>query len=354
MLYRGKKRSTNAKDDESINMLKVKYFWWFLVVWLVISGPAHCTDIAFESDSLRIQKRAAYWVIVHEVDPGETVYALSRRYAVSVEQILKLNPVAENDLHVGQLLYIPFSSSKYYMHKVKKGETLYSISILFHISVNELKMWNKLAENDIHIDQELKILEIRAEILPVQSSKWIYHTTVAGETLYSIAGKYQVTVDDLKNWNALVSDEIVVGQQLRMPAGDDTVMEQPRADIDEKDVSNKNEQFVDKNDIDEMKASGMPGLPVLDFPMKEERGLAALIEGTGSSNKYLALHRSASPGTILMVRNEMNNQVVFVRVIGRLPDTGANAKVIVKISKAAWETINAVNPKLRVKVSYFR
>ena len=79
-----------------------------------------------------------------------------------------------------------------------------------------------------------------------------------------------------------------------------------------------------------------------------------MIEGPQSTSKFLALHRTAKPGSILLIRNELNNQMVFVRVIGKLPSTGANEKLVVKISRAAWENINAVNRKLRVKVSYFK
>jgi rare lipoprotein A (peptidoglycan hydrolase) len=50
-----------------------------------------------------------------------------------------------------------------------------------------------------------------------------------------------------------------------------------------------------------------------------QNGLAELIEGTEGNRKYLALHRTAPVGTILKVRNEMNNREVFVRVMGKLP-----------------------------------
>lgn len=54
---------------------------------------------------------------------------------------------------------------------------------------------------------------------------------------------------------------------------------------------------------------------------------------SGNSDMFLALHRTAPVGTIMQVRNQMNDLSVFVKVIGKLPDTGANDKVVVKISK---------------------
>lgn len=344
--------SVSEKMMKPTIKLKVNFFYLILLSLTFVSGSVYCEDFAVASDSLGIQKKASHWVIAHEVDPGETVYALSQRYGVAIEQIIKFNPGIENGLQAGHILYIPFSSGPYFMHKVRKGETLYSISKIYNISVDELKTWNAFRVNEIHTGQELKIVENRAVIFPEQSRYWIYHHTVPGENLYSIAKKYQVTVADLKKWNALVGDEIVVGQQIKLPGGSYNEVEQTLPDTTLYPVSNGNEIHADEGRIAKIRASDITGYPVMDFSMREERGLAALIEGTGNSNKFLALHRTAPPGTILIVRNELNNQVVFVRVIGKLPDTGTNNKVIVKISEPAWININAVNRKLRVKVSY--
>lgn len=80
----------------------------------------------------------------------------------------------------------------------------------------------------------------------------------------------------------------------------------------------------------------------------KEGGLAELIEGTDGNRKYLALHRTAKVGTILKVRNELNNREVFVRVRGELPNIGANTNVIIKISKSAYDRLGAIDPKFRV------
>jgi rare lipoprotein A (peptidoglycan hydrolase) len=67
---------------------------------------------------------------------------------------------------------------------------------------------------------------------------------------------------------------------------------------------------------------------------------------------FLALHRTAPVGTIMQVRNQMNDLSVFVKVIGKLPDTGANDKVIVKLSKKAYERLAALDKRFRVELSY--
>jgi hypothetical protein len=85
-----------------------------------------------------------------------------------------------------------------------------------------------------------------------------------------------------------------------------------------------------------------------------EGGLAELIEGTEGNRKYLALHRTAPMGTILKVRNEMNNREVFVRVMGKLPDTALTNKLIIKISKSAYDRLGAIDPRFRVEVTYYK
>ena len=77
-----------------------------------------------------------------------------------------------------------------------------------------------------------------------------------------------------------------------------------------------------------------------------------IIEDVPDTKKYLAFHNDAPVGTIMQVRNEMNNQSVFVRVINTIPPTGDNSKVILKISKKAYDRLGAVDSRFPVEISY--
>jgi rare lipoprotein A (peptidoglycan hydrolase) len=83
-----------------------------------------------------------------------------------------------------------------------------------------------------------------------------------------------------------------------------------------------------------------------------EKGIAEVITGTGESAKFLALHKSAPVGTIIQVSNPMNNISIFVRVIGKLPATGENDKIVIKLSQSAYERLNAIDKKFLVDLSY--
>ncbi|MBC5773927.1 LysM peptidoglycan-binding domain-containing protein [Pontibacter sp. KCTC 32443] len=115
-------------------------------------------------------------------------------------------------------------------HVVAKGETLYSISKTYNVTVAELTKWNKLTEGPLKLGQELIIAEpltateiqevdvTAVEVEEVQEAKVEFHTVAAGETLYQISKKYNVTLDELKQWNNLNEGVLSIGQQLRVAA----------------------------------------------------------------------------------------------------------------------------------------
>jgi rare lipoprotein A (peptidoglycan hydrolase) len=83
-----------------------------------------------------------------------------------------------------------------------------------------------------------------------------------------------------------------------------------------------------------------------------ETGFAEAIEGDVNSKKHLCLHKTAPTGSILQVKNEANGQSVFVKVIGKLPETGSNEKLIIRISRQAYDRLLAVGKRFAVEVSY--
>ncbi len=103
-------------------------------------------------------------------------------------------------------------------HFVKQGETLYSISKLYVMTIENLKTLNNLQSNSVSEGQKLfiklldKLLETPKEVLKI-------HTVKAGETLYSISKKYKISVKDIKLYNNLTSDSIALGQVLKLQKG---------------------------------------------------------------------------------------------------------------------------------------
>ncbi len=337
--------------------------------WRFAMPPIFYNDFGPPFDSLRLETINGKLFIIHQIDAKETLYSISRRYGVAITAILEFNPTSDGGLATGQILKVPYvpkaknqqaQPSGNRIHKVAVGETLFSISRLYDVAVDDIKSWNNLKENTLSSGQELIIkkksgLSTENKLPTVKSLNGV-HTVAAKESLYSIANLYGIAVLQLMQWNGIKGSELKIGQTL--------FVTQP--------MNNSTEVKNDQNKIVEIKEPVEPITKevVVNPVIKEttikiservigsdevkEGGLAELIEGTEGNRKYLALHRTAKVGTILKVRNELNNREVFVRVAGPLPDTGINTNVVIKISKSAYDRLGAIDQRFRVEVTYYK
>ena len=107
---------------------------------------------------------------------------------------------------IGQLLKLPSMLLPEEDYIVKKGDTLYSIAREYNTTVDELKKYNNLENNLLEIGREL--------IIPPFPNLETTYTVEKGDSLYSIARKFNTTVDELKSLNNLPSNLINVGQIL--------------------------------------------------------------------------------------------------------------------------------------------
>ncbi len=96
---------------------------------------------------------------IHIVGKGETFYAISKRYGISIANIKELNGLSSNILKVGQELKIGYAENKFLKERkywvVRKGQTLYRIAKESNTTVSELKNLNNLESNTIKIGDSL-------------------------------------------------------------------------------------------------------------------------------------------------------------------------------------------------------
>ena len=209
-------------------------------------------SISFDSvatlDSLRTEIKDGKRFVVHQVEEKETLYAISRRYQISVDLISEVNPGVQNGLKIGQELNIPLGASEsvemdspnQVSHLVDMGETLYSISKKYAVSVEELKSWNSLTGNDLDVGQQLVVnlasIDSGSSIEKLTSSTTAppstfdnqYHVVEEKQTLFGISQLYKVQIAQLQRWNNLIGNDISIGQQLIVGKGKNSV---PRTDV---------------------------------------------------------------------------------------------------------------------------
>lgn len=146
------------------------------------------------------------------VQKGDSLYSIAQKFDTTVNKLKELNNLTSNLLDIGQILVVGevpvVTEGEGTIYVVQRGDSLYSIAIKFNTTVDEIKILNNLTNNLLSIGQKLRIPEkVQNDIYVVQS----------GDSLYSIANKFNTTVNDIKALNNLTSNLLSIGQTLKIP-----------------------------------------------------------------------------------------------------------------------------------------
>lgn len=249
---------------------------------------------AARQDSIGKKKVDGKWYIVHQVNQGEGLFSVSRKYGIPLAKLKESNPHIGNFLKIGQLLMVPTKT-------------------------------NQITEEHSQVKDE------------ILDNTYIVKS---GETLFSIGQKTKVSINDLIEINHLKSTEISIGQVLKLNKG-------PRK-IETFDTLKKNPAVIHHAD-DYRKDS---------FHIKEFGIMKIEEVGFGETSKLgeinplrnEAFHYEAPIGTILLVKNISNNRSVFVKVVGNSPFDGNQNSILFLSEKAT--SILGIQSKTKVKISY--
>ncbi len=285
-------------------------------VYLVLFVGLATTGLQAQQDSLGVEKVGNQIFVLHKVLPKQTLFSLAQRYQTSISDIKKENPVLDNGMQIGQTLKIPFG-----------GE-----------------MASTDQANQAFVTESLS------------------HKVQAGETLFAISRKYNVQVSDIKKWNMLSSNNLVLGQSLAIEiqkaVKSDSALSNTKSLPDNYTPPVAQEPYAQDSAMQEE----VMGEAEEDTPMYEDKpfeevateGLAEVIDESEPTNKFFALHRTAKVGTVIKVKNLMNNLTVYVRVIGTIPATSNNDDIIIKLNQRAYNHLKAVDKRFRVSLSFFQ
>ena len=159
----------------------------------------------------------------HAVKPKETLYGISKMYGVSIEELIAANPELKNGLKIGMNLEIPIISKiqqesdiNYEFHWVVKDDTLYNLSKRYHITQAELLRLNPSLKDGLKIGLELVVPKISEEAISGYSSDYEYHTVVKDDTLYNLSKRYQVSQSELFRLNPELSEGLKLGMVLKI------------------------------------------------------------------------------------------------------------------------------------------
>ena len=149
----------------------------------------------------------------YTVKSGDSLWSISRKFGITVDELKNANNLSSNLLSIGQNLIIPGKDldaiGEEYV--VKKGDTLYSIARKYNTSVDNIKSINNITTDSLAIGQIIKL----PSTSDVASDTYIVKK---GDSLYSIARTYNTSVDKLKEINNLTSNALAIGQVLKLPS----------------------------------------------------------------------------------------------------------------------------------------
>jgi LysM repeat protein len=265
-------------------------------------------------DSLGLKKENNKTFLLFKVGPKQSLFSILKRYNLSLTEFKSANTEIEIPVKTGEIVYIPL----HYLEESNPAP-----------KVVEEKVIEAPKEAEIHI------------VAPKQG-------------LLSVANMHKVTMAELRKWNNLTSDRLQEGQRLIVsdPAGststiavDKSILLPAKAAVTVAPATAAAATQPPTEATAPVKEKGPE-----DIKKKIETGIAELIDVPDNSGKFLALHRTAPIGTLVLVKNLTNNQSIWVKVIGRLPN--GDAKVIIKLSPKAFEKLNAVDKRVRAEISY--
>ncbi len=312
----------------------------------------------------------------HAIKSGETLSSIAKKYKTTIAELIRLNPDAAKGLKAGGLLVVSGvgkskdesvappkeAASDAKTHKVISGESMSRIAKKYKVSLKDLEEWNGIKSNQLKAGQEIvvsspedapkaKAEKPAREEEPVASKSEPaegegIHIVTKGETLSAIAKKAGITVAELKKINGLKSNNVNLGQQLKVPGTKEEKpvvqkKEEPKPEMKPKaekpEVMKPEPAKVEKiaapvSVKEPGKSSITPPPPAQEIPEKPEEktgtgirevnntlgytrvvetGFAEAIEGDFNSKKHLCLHKSAPIGSILQVKNETERTVRF-------------------------------------------
>ena len=332
-----------------------------LTSFTLSAGPAP----AAPTDSIGVEVRGGQRFVRHRVAKGESFYALARRYNVRLDQLQAANPQLTSGLTLGQVVLVPRGAARATTapagaaaavsprpatatatvkagatspaaagrHTVAKGETLFGIARRYNLAPTELIRINKLPANaGVRVGQQLLLTDPDAGAAAPNTAAVSTPTSAPAVAAAPAAGSAPA---------AAPAPARTPAPAVPAPA---PAREEPIATVTPAaSPVERREQRVERDRVP-TRASEVIGRVT-------ESGLAAVIEKTGT-DKYLALHKTAPVGMIMQVKNAMNGQSVYVRVIGRLPDTGENSNVLVRLSPRAVQKLGTPDARFRVETSY--
>ena len=283
----------------------------------------------------------------HTVEKKENLMMLAHKYGTTVNEIKRVNDLHTVNLRIGQVLKIP----------VKAGTVTETAATPVSATpaptpVNANTAAQPIFKKRTAAEKKQEQQEATAAVAqPKQDTgkdQLIVHTVASNETMYSIATKYDLTLDQLKAKNNLTTNSLYVGQKLLI-----------KGQYPAKGAAASNDLGDDAPDmnVDTLESVKNPSLrlPASRYGLSQldEKGTGVWITDKDlDSSKMLVLHRTAPIGTIMKITNPMSNRSTFAKVVGKFTENESTKDVIIVVTKAVADALGALDKRFLCNLTY--
>ncbi len=157
----------------------------------------------------------------HQVLPNESVWSISHKYGIAMADFRAWNNIQHDTIHPGQKVYVkPKSWAQKARYIVKAGDSLWRIAKEHGVTIDDLVRWNKVSNFTIHPGDALITTQPPLNPTPAVITKQplpqlgTLYTVKAGDSIWKIAHDHKITMQELLDWNQISNQTIHPGQQL--------------------------------------------------------------------------------------------------------------------------------------------
>jgi peptidoglycan endopeptidase LytF len=283
-------------------------------------------------------------MIEHAVQRKENLNMLAEKYGTTVNEIKRVNNLRTINLQIGQVLKIPAKPGT-----EGTAETVAQTPVTTPATVPDPQKETPIQTQvqsaykkpvQVTVPQTPKEVAVK-EILP--RDPFVAHTVSANETMYSIASRYNLTMDQLKAKNNLTTNSLYVGQKLLISG--------------QYPVQSEETTAGGTTEADSTESIKNPSLRLppsrYGLSQVDEKGMAVwILDQDLDPSKMLVLHRTAPVGTIMQITNPMSKRVTYAKVVGKFTENESTKDVIIVMTKAVADALGALDKRFLCNLTY--
>jgi len=322
-------------------------------------------------DSVGVENHKGKRVVVYKIKKKDTYYSIAHKYHIPVGDLQSFNDNAK--MTIGHTIKVP--TGKPFEEPKKHSKETAAEKKKNHKEDDQAA--DKKHKKKGHHEEEQPADDQQTDNTPAQQQAVVQppvqqkpqvqpadtqpagpptqYKVSAGETLYSIAKRFNTTVDNIMKLNNMQSNTIQPGQLLNVRAN-----ATPPAPQAAPVVVQNSDSVVAKRDSTVVSHQDSANATIFHANAnkfgifeKDEKGVATWMEDDSlDPNKKLVLHRTAPIGTVIRITNPMTNRTTFAKVVGRFTDNEQTKDVIIVMTKNVAQSLGALDKRFQVSLSY--